>query len=349
MNAATFFDGEGWREGIIDLDGERMLLRDESPASDLPRLDGVVVGGFTDHHVHLQLVDHALLGRSTLGRVVDLGAHPGVIAELAARFVSVAGAPSLNDRGPAAAAARSLSERSETKRPHRLMVDFAGAFLTPVGGYPSDREWAPAGSFREVADAAAAVHAVDEMADAGASCIKVASNATAGPVFDDDLFRAIVEAVAPRGLPVVAHAEGSGQAQRAARLGAVRLAHAPFTERLDDAEIERQAASVAWISTLAIHDVGSMERLTSTDNVRRFHAAGGTVLYGTDMGNGPTPVGLHTGELAALREAGITGLDLLRALAPQDALDPASLLLRLPHADADPTLARPLTSADLKA
>ena len=361
MNAATFFDGEGWREGIIDLDGERMLLRDESPASDLPRLDGVVVGGFTDHHVHLQLVDHALLGRSTLARVVDLGAHPGVIAELAARFVSVAGAPSLNDRGPAAgapslndrgpaaAAARSLSERSETKRPHRLTIDFAGAFLTPVGGYPSDREWAPAGSFREVADAAAAVHAVDEMADAGACCIKVASNATAGPVFDDDLFRAIVEAAAPRGLPVVAHAEGSGQAQRAARLGAVRLAHAPFTERLDDPEIERQAASVAWISTLAIHDVGSVERLASTDNVRRFHAAGGTVLYGTDMGNGPTPVGLHTAELAALREAGITGLDLLRALAPQDALDPASLLLRLPHADADPTLARPLTSADLKA
>lgn len=79
------------------------------------------------------------------------------------------------------------------------------------------------------------------------------------------------------------------------------------------------------------------------------------------MGNGPTPVDLNTAELDALRAAGLTGTDLLRALAPQDPRDPASLLLLIPghgpdadpgpdpDADADPTLARPLTSADLKA
>ena len=54
-------------------------------------------------------------------------------------------------------------------------------------------------------------------------------------------------------------------------------------------------------------------------------------------------------ELTALRDAGLDGIDLLRALAPQNLLDPAALLLRLPGTDADPTLARPLTSADLKA
>nr|WP_201471150.1 hydrolase [Microbacterium hydrocarbonoxydans] len=350
MHAATFFDGEGWRDGIVVVDGGRMLLRDERPASDLPRLNGVIIGGFTDHHVHLQLVDHALLHASTLGRVVDLGANPLTIAALAedaARFVSVAGAPSLNDRKDATP--RVSSERSATTRPHDVAVDFAGAFLTPVGGYPSDRGWAPVGSFREIADAAAAARAVTEMADAGASCIKVADNAAAGPVFDDDLLRTIVEAAAARGLPVVAHAEGAGQAQRAARLRAARLAHAPFTERLADVEIARQAASVSWVSTLAIHDAESAERATAIDNVRRFHAAGGTVLYGTDMGNGPTPVDLNPAELAALREAGVDGDALLRALAPQNPLDPTSLLVRLPGTDAEPTLARPLTSADLKA
>ncbi|WP_455905464.1 hydrolase [Microbacterium sp.] len=322
MNAATFFDGEEWRDGTIEMIDGRMLLRPGSPASDLrlsdlPRLDGVIVGGFTDHHVHLQLVDHALLHDSTLGRVIDLGGNPAAVAALsegAARFVA---------------------------------VEFAGAFLTPVGGYPSDRDWAPAGSFREIADTAAATAAVAEMADAGASCIKVANNSTAGPVFSDLLFRAIVEAAAARGLPVVAHAEGVGEAQRAARLGAARLAHAPFTERLDDAEVAAQAASVSWISTLAIHEGDT--HATAVDNVRRFRAAGGTVLYGTDMGNGPMPVGLNPAELAALRDAGLDGIDLLRALAPQNPLDPAALLLRLPGTDADPTLARPLTSADLKA
>lgn len=324
MHAATFFDGEGWRDGIVEFIGGRMLLRDESPASDLPvpdlpKLDGVIIGGFTDHHVHLQLVDHTLLHGSMLGRVIDLGANPTAVTTLsagAARFVS---------------------------------VEFAGAFLTPVGGYPSDRDWAPEGSVREIADTVTAERAVTEMADAGASCIKVASNATAGPVFDDDVFRAIVEASVARALSVVVHAEGAGEAQRGARLGAARLAHAPFTERLDDAEIAAQAASVSWISTLAIHDADSAERTAAVDNVRRFHAAGGTVLYGTDMGNGPTPVGLNPAELAALQDAGIDGVDLLRALAPQHPLDPASVLLRLPGTDADPTLARPLTSADLKA
>ncbi|MEV7608416.1 hydrolase [Microbacterium sp. NPDC089320] len=330
MHAATFFDGEGWRDGIIDLDGERMLLRDAPPAADLPRLDGVIIGGFTDHHVHLQLVDHLLLQESTLGRVVDLGATPSVVAALSAKLGEARNA-------------------SADPPPHAVIVDFAGAFLTPVGGYPSDRDWAPAGSFREIASAEAAHAAVTEMADAGASCIKVASNATAGPVFDDALFRAIVAAASARGLPVVAHAEGAGQAQRAARLGAARLAHAPFSERLDDDEIDVQAASVAWVSTLSIHDAGSEERSIAVDNVRRFRSAGGTVLYGTDMGNGPTPVGLNPAELAALRDAGMEGVDLLRAFAPQNPLDSSALLLRLPGTDADPTLARPLTSADLKA
>ncbi|MCP1427736.1 imidazolonepropionase-like amidohydrolase [Microbacterium foliorum] len=347
MNAATFFDGEGWREGIVELIDGRMLLRDERPAPGAPRLDGVVIGGFTDHHVHLQLVDHTLLGSSTLGRVVDLGANPEAIAALAAaRFVSVAGAPSLNERGIDDADARSLSERSETTRAPRVAIDFAGAFLTPVGGYPSDRDWAPAGSFREIADAETAHAAVTEMADAGASVIKVASNADAGPVFADDLFRAIVDAASGRGLPVVTHAQGSGEAQRVARLGATRQAHAPFTERLDDSEIAAQAASVAWISTLSIHDGDTLA--TAVDNVRRFHAAGGTVLYGTDMGNGPTPVGLNPAELDALRDAGIDGDDLLRSLAPQDPRDPASVLLHLADVTATPSSARPLTPADLK-
>lgn len=292
----------------------------------LPHADGVVIGGFTDHHVHLQLVDHTLLAGSRLGRVIDLGGDPAVLSALAVHdFGDLPHSPAESAvSGPFAHVSPESCAR----------IEFAGAFLTAVGGYPSDRSWAPRGSFREIASRADAAAAVAEMADAGATRIKIALNSTAGPVFDDDLVRTIVEFAGAQNLPVVAHAEGAGEAQRAARLGATMLAHAPFTERLSDAEIAEQAASVSWISTLAIHEPRS--RATAVDNVHRFHAAGGAVLYGTDMGNGPTPVDLNPHELDALREAGIDGADLLRALSPADPVDPASVRLLLPGESSDP-------------
>lgn len=308
------------------------------------RVDGgIVTGRFTDHHVHLQLVDHALLAGSRLGRVVDLGGNPAMLRALAEAFDAHSEPGEEENDGEARSepTKNSFSGTRAGATEHggaatHVAIEYAGAFLTAPGGYPSDRSWAPAGSVREIADAGAAASAVAELAALGASCIKVVAHSEAGPVLDDDSLRAAVAAAKSRGLSVVAHAEGSGQAQRAARLGADRLAHAPFTERLTDDEIAEQAASVEWISTLAIHD--DAHRAIAIDNVRRFADAGGTVLYGTDMGNGPTPVDLNPRELDALREAGIDGIRLLHALAP---LADDSHPLFLP--DGDPAAARPLT------
>lgn len=286
--------------------------------------DGAVIGGFTDHHVHLQLVDADRLAGGPLGRVVDLGAAVDAIRE------------------------RAEHDAERGDRPH---VAYAGAFLTPPGGYPSDRSWAPAGSVREIADDVEAESAVVEMSEAGAAMIKIASNREAGPVFDDRRIRRIVRIADAHGLPVVAHAEGAGEAARMPSLGVRALAHTPFSERLDDAAIAAHAGSVAWISTLAIHDGAA--RGIAIDNLRRFHAAGGTVRYGTDMGNGDLPVGLHPGELDALREAGIAGAALLRALAPVPATrarrfvlaDPAAPLSLTPLPPAMEPSTRPEESA----
>lgn len=313
MWSVTFFDGEGMREGTLALRDGVPVMVDAPPQVGAPRLDGVVTGLFTDHHVHLQLVDHTLLATSRLGRVVDLGADPEWIAE--------------------------VSGSAELRPP---IVEYAGPFLTAPGGYPSDRGWAPAASVREIPDAEHAARAVDELATIGASFVKVVAHSDAGPVLDDDSIRAVVHRAAAHGLPVVAHAEGTGQAQRAVRLGATRLAHAPFSERLSDAEIAAQAASASWISTLAVHDGDALAIVT--DNVRRFAAAGGEVLYGTDMGNGPTPVDLRAAEIDALRAAGVEGLGLLASLSPADPLDGGPLLV-LP--DGDPSRGRRLTLDDL--
>ena len=318
MRAVTYLDRRGrvWREGSVSVVDGRVRLCAEAPEAGLPHLDGVVTGGFTDSHVHLQLVDVEALSGSCLGRVLDLGGNPAVLSGMTSE----------------------------------VEIGFAGAFLTPPGGYPSDRAWAPAGSFREIPDADAAASAIAEMKEAGATCLKVASNSTAGPVFSDEMFAAIVEIAATHSMSVIAHAEGPGEAQRATRLRARVLAHAPFTERLSDEELHAMHGSVSWSSTLGIHEGETQE--IAVDNVRRFHALGGIVAYGTDMGNGPTPVGLNPREIAALREAGIDGAELLRSLVPVDPTAPGARLNFFPGATpdtADPLHARPLTPADLEA
>lgn len=312
MRAVTYFDGATLREGTLSSDAGELALHAEAAPTGTPQLDGVITGLFTDHHVHLQLVDPAPLATSRLGRVIDLGGNPAVLREAEARA--------------------------------HVAIEFAGAFFTAVGGYPSDRDWTPEGSVRQIGDADAAARAVQEMTDAGASWIKVVGNSDAGPVLDDELFGAVVRAAAAHGLPVVAHAEGAGQAQRVARLGASRLAHSPFTERLTDAEIAEQVASVSWISTMAIQVGDSYAHVV--DNVRRFAAAGGELLYGSDMGNGPTPVDLRGTEIAALRAAGVDGVDLLRTLAPLDPVTPGADLLLLTNGD--PVLSRRLSADDVK-
>ncbi|WP_309128332.1 hydrolase [Microbacterium sp.] len=329
MRAVTFFDDGMLHEGaIVQHDGAVRLLEEPAP-NGAPRLQGIVTGRFSDHHVHLQLVDHTLLAGSRLGRVVDLGADLGWIA-------GIAPGPRIDSADPGAARpAASIGP---------VAVEYAGPFLTAVGGYPSDRTWAPPGAVREIPDAASADVAVHELAAAGASVVKVVAHSVAGPVLDDKTFAAIVRAARAHDLPVVAHAEGAGQAQRAVRLGATRLAHAPFSERLTDDEIAEQAASVSWVSTLAVH--ADAARAVAIDNVRRFRAAGGTVLYGSDMGNGDTPVDLRDSEIAALRDAGVDGIPLLTALALVSPLAPGAAPLVLPAGD--PTLARPLTLADLE-
>lgn len=260
---------------------------------------GVVLPPFIDHHVHVEL---ASTDRSTAGGiagVVDLGANPAVVAGRAAR-----------DGLPA--------------------VRYAGAFLTAIGGYPSDRSWRPEGSVRELPPVVAGIGdhaalpgsieaAVDEQRAFGASVVKVVLHADAGPVLDRPTLDAIVAAAHARGLLVAVHAEGAGTAALAIDAGADALVHVPWTERLDDALIARAvAAGQAWISTLAIHarDFGddSPELACAIDNLARFRAAGGRVLYGTDLGNGELPAGVNAVELALLERAGLEASDLVDAM-----------------------------------
>jgi imidazolonepropionase-like amidohydrolase len=229
---------------------------------------------FTDFHVHLDLVDPETVAAGGLARVYDLGSA-----------------------GPVGAG--------------DVEVVRAGRMLTAVGGYPSTRPWAAGGLFHEVADGEADA-AVAEQVAGGAAVIKIALNADAGPTWSDAMLDAVVGAAHAASRRVVAHVEGAGQAARAGAAGVDAFAHAPFSETLDDELVTRLAAGVTWISTLRIHTGADRDR--AIGNLRRFRIAGGRILYGTDMGNGPSSGGVERDELEALLEAGLTRDELISAL-----------------------------------
>jgi imidazolonepropionase-like amidohydrolase len=67
------------------------------------------------------------------------------------------------------------------------------------------------------------------------------------------------------------------------------------------------------VSTLEMHaangDRGAFE--VAAENLRRFRAAGGRVLYGTDRGTGRVAPGISVGELTALAAIGVDNAELL--------------------------------------
>ena len=239
--------------------------------------------GVVDRHVHLGLVDRALLADGPVTEVHDLGWDPREASTWAA------------------------------DPPSGVRVLCAGPFHTAPRGYPTGRSWAPDAAVRHIASPRAAAAAVADVVAGSGFAIKIALHAGMG-LLPDDVLRALVAEAHSAGLPVLVHAEGARQAERAISAGADTLVHVPWTETLPPALIAR-AAHMTWISTLAIHDGPDRRGLDrALDNARRFVAAGGALAYGTDMGNGPTAVGVNEREIELLGEAGLAGEALLCAV-----------------------------------
>lgn len=269
------------REVAVRIAGGRVALADPAEPV-LGRLDLAIADGVIDRHVHLGLVEHAALAGSPVTAVVDLGWDPGEIARIAAR------------------------------PPDGVAVRYAGPFHTALGGYPSDRAWAPSAAVREVARAEDAAGAVADAKEGGSGAVKIVLH-DGGPLLADDVLVALVDAAHAAGLPAAVHAEGAGQVARAIRAGVDVLVHVPWTERLDDAALRESATrDVLWISTLAIHDGADLA--TALENARRYVALGGRIAYGTDLGNGDLPVGLNAREVELLGEVGLRGPALLDAV-----------------------------------
>ncbi len=255
------------------------------------RVDGFVMPGVADRHVHIGLSDAAAVLAGGVTSVRDLGWPADAIFPLAAA-----------SEGPSFAGA---------------LVRATGPILTCHGGYPTAAAWAPPGTglvVRGPEEAAAAARWV--LARSSLGVVKMAMNGEAGPVLSDEELVAICDATHAAGAIVTAHVQGRGEAARAFGAGVDEFAHAPWSERLPDDLVGAMARRMRMVSTLDIHSRGrdTAELRTALDNLARFAAAGGPVVYGTDLGNGPLPTGIHVGEAWHLLRAGLPHERILQAM-----------------------------------
>ena len=254
-------------------------------------VDGFVIPGVVDRHVHMGLADPGAVVAGGVTAVRDLGWPPEVIFPLADASES----PSFN--GP--------------------LIRAVGPMITCRGGYPTRSGWAPPGTGREVDGPEDTARAVRETLDrSGVPVVKIALNSEAGPTLSDDELLVVCDTAHQRQAIVTAHCQGRGQVERALGAGVDELAHCPWTERLSEDTIQALAQRIRIVSTLDIHSHGrdTPELRVATENFSRFVQAGGRSAYGTDLGNGPIPAGIHPGEAWHLYRAGLSPEQVLEAL-----------------------------------
>lgn len=180
----------------------------------------------------------------------------------------------------------------------------AGPMVTALQGYPT-QSWGANGYGRECGDAQACRAAVAELDAAGVDLIKVP--VTPPPSHDASTLAAIVDEAHARDLLVAAHALDVDEALVAATAGADVLAHTPAIGLLSS-DIVAAWQDRAVISTLAAFGAGP----DAIANLESLHAAGATVLYGTDNGN-TAYLGIADEELDRMLDAGMDHDEVLRS------------------------------------
>ncbi|MEA2451412.1 MAG: hypothetical protein QOG04_122 [Actinomycetota bacterium] len=246
-----------------------------------------LIPGFIDAHVHIGLYEPADVLAGGVTTVRDLAWPVDVIGALV-----------------------QLSRSNDFDGP---TVIAAGPMLTAPGGYPTTATWAPPGTGLEVGGPDDAARAVASVVEGGFSIVKIALNPPAGPVLDAATLQAIVDAAHERGLKVTGHIYGLEQLEKALDARVDELAHMLMSdETIPDRTVRRMVdQNVAVVPTLSIFS-GPSQR-TAIANLHSFRKAGGRVIYGTDLGNeGPKP-GIDAREIKAMSNAGMSGLDIVRA------------------------------------
>lgn len=229
-----------------------------------------VVPGFVDTHVHLGFYQPEQLLKGGLTAVRDLGWTPEVSYE--------------------------WTKQSRESVKWGPLVVAVGPMLTVPDGYPFRAGWAPKGTGLVYGHGA-----IERLAKKGVCAIKVTLEPRVGPTISGPALVKLVESAHDQELKVTAHVSTVAELEKALEAGVDELSHFLF----DDSEVPQElieqmvAQKVVVVPTLRVNP--SPKRL---DNLRRFHTAGGQIVFGTDLGNGGPP-GIDTEELTLMSKAGL--------------------------------------------
>lgn len=286
---------------------------------------------FVDAHVHLGLVDPVAVRRGGIAVVHDLGWVPDVartwtdrpgfpeVAFAGAFLTAPGGYPSDRSWAPPGSVEEVGSPEAAVAAVERQVA--AGASFVKVALH-SDAGPVPDGvtlaalvghAHAQGRDVVAHVEGRDMAARAFEAGVDRLAHAPFSERLPDDLLAAMARPrddhpgpeVSADDWLVAEHDSGRGRARGWRRYEPYNVTNVVFG-----------GSRVSWVSTLDVHGWGSptTEQDVAIDNVRRFVALGGTVVYGTDLGNGPLPPGVNARELRALAAAGLDARALARAL-----------------------------------
>jgi imidazolonepropionase-like amidohydrolase len=284
------------RDGVVLIQDEKIVSVGHRAQMQFPETAHVldcfgltITAGLCNSHVHFferKWADVAKIPTPELTRQLQ---------DMLTRY----GFTSVFDTGSVWENTRSLRDRIESGEILGPRIRSTGEGIVPVGGLPSDQVLAIMGVMKlpapEIAEAAQAASAARKLLDAGVDGIKLFASAPRSTPLPQSAIRAAADEAHRAGKPVFVHPNNATDVLTAVRGGVDIIAHTtphsgPWDETLLAAMKEHR---VALTPTLTLwkyymrHDrLSAQEQVTNTElaQLRAWLAAGGEVLFGTDLG-----------------------------------------------------------------
>jgi imidazolonepropionase-like amidohydrolase len=349
------------RDGVVLIQGEKIVSVGRRAQMQFPETAHVldcfgltITAGLWNSHLHFferKWADVANISALELGRQLQ---------DMLTKY----GFTSVFDTGSVWENTRRLRDRIDSDEVRGPKIRSTGEGLVPPGALPSDQVLGMMGLMKlpapEVADAAQASAAAKKLLDAGVDGIKIFASAPRGATLPESVFQAAVNEAHRASKPVFVHPNNAADVLAAVRGGVDIIAHTtphsgPWDETLLAAMKEKR---VALTPTLTLwkyymrHDrLSAQEKVTNTEigQLRAWIAAGGTVLFGTDVGAVEYD---PSEEYTLMSQAGMTFRQILASLttAPAERFGDANKLGRVaPGLQADLAIFDQDPAIDLRA
>lgn len=311
------------RDGVVLIQNEKIVAVGPRAQMQFPETAHVldcfgltITAGLWNSHVHFferKWADAANIPAPELTRQLQ---------DMLTRY----GFTSAFDTGSSWENTRHLRDRIDSGEVPGPKIRSTGPGLVPPGALPSDQILGVMGLMKfpapEIGDPAQAADAAKKLLDEGVDAIKLFASAQRGPTLSEATIQAAVNEAHRAGKPAFVHPNNATDVLTAVRAGVDIIAHTtphsgPWDETLLNTMKDHQVALTPTLTLwkyYARHDrLSAQEKITNTEvaQLRAWRAAGGEVLFGTDLGAVEYD---PTDEYTLMSQAGMTFPQLLAAL-----------------------------------